>query len=71
MEARSVFGLLVLMLGCGSEENPLRAEKEPSAALSVSAPPSIKLGETLPVVAELTNIGDKTIVLQDGGQEVA
>ncbi len=71
MEIRIVSAFLVAALGCGAQERALIPDKEMSATLSVSAPPTVKAGEWMTVDAFLTNLGDKTIVMEAGGKEIA
>lgn len=62
--------LLLSVGGCGAQEKALRPENQPTAVLRVVAPPTLKLGDSLMVVAELTNLGDKAIVMENGGKEL-
>lgn len=69
MQIRPVIVLFVATLGCRAEK-PLTPENEPAVTLSVSVPPSVKLGEWMTIDADLTNLGERTIVMENGGKEV-
>ena len=70
MGIRHVVFLLIATFGCGAQDQTLTPGKEIAATLSVSVPPTVKVRERMTIDAAFTNVGERTIVMENGGKEL-